>query len=118
MLTVNRSAVVVTPKQPFLDWLRSADRTSGDLTLGDLCLEPTIYLIPECETDSDVCDALSDRCEEIFNEQLAGWYNDTATWPPKRSFDIFRRWFDYSHHSVIVDSCDDDLIRESDDDEN
>lgn len=118
MVTVNRSAVVVTPKQPFLDWLHEADRTSGDLTLRDLCLEPTIYLIPECETDADVHDALRRLCQEIFDEQLAGWYNDTATWPLDRSFDIFRRWFDYSHHSVLVDLCDDDLSRESNGDEN
>ena len=33
MSTLNRSAIVVTPKQPFLDWLHAADPTSLGLTL-------------------------------------------------------------------------------------
>ena len=49
-LTLNRSALVVKPKQPFLDWLHGADSTSADLTLRELALDPAIYLIPECDT--------------------------------------------------------------------
>jgi len=51
METLNRSAIVVKPKQPFLEWLHAADPTSHDLTLLDLIQEPTIYLIPECDTN-------------------------------------------------------------------
>ena len=112
--TLNRSAIVVTPKQPFLDWLHAADPTSLELTLFNLTREPTIYLIPECDTDEDVAEVLRDLCEEIFKEQLAGWYTDTSTWPRDRSFDAFCRWFDYQHHSMLVDLCDEPLIRESD----
>jgi len=50
---LNRSAIVVKPRQPFLDWLHSADPTSHRLTLRDLTREPTIYLIPECDTEED-----------------------------------------------------------------
>jgi hypothetical protein len=42
MVTPNRSAIVVTPKQPFLDWLHATDPTSIELTLLDLSREPTI----------------------------------------------------------------------------
>jgi hypothetical protein len=45
-LTLNRSAIVVKPKQPFLDWLHGADSTSSDLTLGELALEPGDLLNP------------------------------------------------------------------------
>ena len=47
MVTLNRSAIVVKPEQPFLDWLHAADPTSLELTLLNLVREPTIYLIPE-----------------------------------------------------------------------
>jgi len=43
---LNRSAIVVKPKQPFLDWLHKADPTSDDLTLEDVSNDPAIYLIP------------------------------------------------------------------------
>ena len=79
--TLNRSAIVVKPKPPFLDWLHGADSTSSDLTLRELLPEPSIYLIPECDTPEEVADILHELCEKIFVEQLAGWFNDTTTWP-------------------------------------
>ena len=79
MDTLNRSAIAVKPKQPFLDWLHAADPTSHEITSPDVCREPTIYLIPECDTDEELADVLRELCVEIFEEQLAGWYRDTST---------------------------------------
>ena len=47
--------------------------------------EPTIYLLPECDTEEDVRKVLTEPCEEIFAEQPAGWSNDDTTWPQDRS---------------------------------
>jgi hypothetical protein len=110
MDTLNRSAIVVKPTQPFLDWLHAADPTSLHLTLRDLLREPTIYLIPECDTEEDVAEALDKLCGEIFEEQLAGWYSDISTWPRDRSYEVFCQWFDYQHHSMLVDLCNEPLI--------
>ena len=93
----------MTPAQPFLDWLQSVDPTSRDLTLADLSIEPTIYLIPECDTPEDVADRLRDVFDEIFQNQLDGWYRVRETWPTNRSCEMFCRWFDYSFHSVLLD---------------
>jgi hypothetical protein len=112
MATLNRSAVVVKPKQPLLDWLHAADPTSQDLSLRDLVREPTIYLFPECDTQAELDDALRERCEEIFTQQLAGWFNDETTWPQDRALEVFRRWFDFQYHSMLVDLCDDPLVLE------
>ncbi len=113
MRMLNRSAIVVTPKQPFLDWLQTVDPTSSNLTLPELANEPSIYLIPECETDDDVARVLQDLCEEIFVEELDGWYRDPTTWPQDRSFDVFCLWFDYCHHSVLNDLSDKPLRHHS-----
>ena len=110
MDTLNRSAIVVKPKQPFLDWLHAADPTSLDLTLLDLVREPTIYHIPECDTNEELAEIVRELCEEIFEEQLQGWYTDTSTWPHNRSFDVFFPWFNYQHHSMLVDLCEEPLI--------
>lgn len=58
MVRLNRSAIVVKPKQPFLDWLRTADPTSRNLTLQELVREPAIYLIPEWDTSTEVNEVL------------------------------------------------------------
>ena len=113
MALLNRSALVVKPKQPFLEWLHAADPTSHRLTLGDVAREPIIYLIPECDTPADVDDVLSELCEE-FAEQLGGWYTDRKTWPRDRSFNTFCRWFEYQHHSMLIDLGDEPMIAESD----
>ena len=62
MLMLNRSAIVVKPKEPFLDWLHAADASTRDLTLLDVVREPTIYLISECDTDDEVADVLHEWC--------------------------------------------------------
>jgi hypothetical protein len=57
---------------------------------------------------------LRDLCEDIFIEQLAGWFNDETTWPEDLGFEVFSRWFDFQHHSMLVDLSDEPLILESD----
>ena len=59
MKTINRSALVVKPAQPFLDWLHRVDPTSTHLTLDDLRLEPTIYLLPEWDTEDEALQPLA-----------------------------------------------------------
>ncbi len=77
-----------------MDWLHAADPTSGRLTLPDLAREPTIYLIPEHDTPDDVADTLHELCDEIFTDQLEGWYRDRSSWPEDRSYETFGQWFD------------------------
>ena len=110
MKTINRSAVAVIPAQPFLDWLHQADPTSAHLTLNDLRAEPTIYLLPEYDTEEEVRQHLQRQCTEIFEDQLDGWYRVPAAWPADRSFKQFKHWFEYRFHSVLIDLCSDPII--------
>jgi hypothetical protein len=109
MKLLNRSAIVVRPRRPFWDWVHDSDSTSRQLTLLDLVQEPTIYLIPECDISDEVDEVLHELCEEIFDEQLSGWYTDTSRWPRDRSMAIFSQWFDYRHYSMLVDLSDEPL---------
>jgi hypothetical protein len=74
-----------------------------------VCREPRIYLIEECDTAEDVADVLQELCEEIFEEQSNGWYWVPSSWPQDRSYEVFCQWFDYQHHSVLLDLCDEAL---------
>ena len=66
MNIINRSAVVVTPAQPFLEWLHRVDASSADLTLDELRVDPSIYLLPEWERDEDALDQLAKVSAEIL----------------------------------------------------
>jgi len=113
MEMINRCAVLVQPAQPFLEWLRRVDPTSAELTLEDLRREPTIYLLPEWETEQEALQHLARVCSDIFEEQLNGWFRVPSVWPQERNLNAFLRWFDCSFHSMVVDLCD-ERLRHSD----
>ena len=69
---INRCAVLVQPALPFLEWLRRVDPTSAELVLEDLRREPTIYLLPEWETEQEALQHLAKVCSENLRG-LAEW---------------------------------------------
>ena len=44
------------------------------MTLDELRPEPTIYLLPEWETEEEALQHLAEVSNEIFEEQLNAWY--------------------------------------------
>ena len=112
MRTWNRTAVIVVPKQPLLDWLHSVDPTSAEVTLKILREDPTVYLLAECGSDPEAENLLAENCSQIFEEQLDAWYRAPERWPEDRGIANFRRWFTCSVHSMVVDLCNDPLLAE------
>ena len=112
MITINRTAIVVMPGQPLLDWLHRVDPTTTELSLEDLPREPTIYLLPECENEEESREYLEEVCGEIFEEQLNGWCRVRSSWPTRRDLNAFDQWFEWSFHSLVVDRCDDPVLQE------
>ena len=112
MITVNRTAIVVTPGQPFLEWLHQVDPTSGELNLEDLRREPTVYLLPECEDEGEARRYLKDVCGRIFEEELDGWHRVPSSWPDRRDLEAFNHWFEWSYHSVVIDLGNEPLLQE------
>jgi hypothetical protein len=112
MGTINRSAIVVRPAQPFPDWLHQVDFTSAHLEVEDLQQEPTIYLVAECDSPDQALEHLGDSIRDIFEEQLDGWYRASQVWPAKRDLSTFQSCFEVSFHSMIVDPSDDVLEHE------
>ena len=112
MLSLNRTAILVKPRQPFLDWLRWADPTSGELSLEDIRKDPTIYLLPECDSDAEARGYLEVACGPIFEEELDGWHRVPEAWPIQRDMEAFERWFEWSVHSIVIDLSGDPLLHE------
>lgn len=104
---LNRSAILLIKKQPFLDWLKKLPDPVGDeMTLTELNEEATVYLLPEWEDASELDQLIRAACTELFEQELHGWWNDAQAWPKARSFREFQRWFDVQAHSVLVDLVD------------
>ena len=112
MITINRNTIVVSPSQPFLDWLHRVDPTSNELRLEDLRREPTVYLLPECENQEEARAYVEEVCGLIFEEQLGSWYRVPSSWPNRRDLDALDRWFEWSFHSMVVDLCNNPFLQE------
>ena len=108
---INRSAIVVRAKRPFLDWLRKLpEPVELDLTLDRINREPTVYLLPSYDDNHDREQLLTRFHDMIFEAELAEWWVNEADWPLVRDLYAFKEWFDVAFHSAIADLVDEPLV--------
>jgi len=112
MLCLNRMAVILFTKGPLLEWLHSIDPTSRDLTLRDLNLEPSVYLLTESYSDEEAARHVRRCYKAMFEAELDGWWRQRSDWPRNLTYGLFTEWFDWQYHSVVLDLAKDPLIGE------
>lgn len=102
--TINRHLIVLMPKQPVLDWIRRVDPNPPDLTLDQLRLEQNAFLIPDdLDSQQGAEKWVQRRWQMFFESFLAEWYTVESWWPQKRTFKMFKDWFDIQYHSMVWD---------------
>jgi hypothetical protein len=97
---LNRSAVVLRPRKPFLDWLRGLE---GPTILPRPEDPPTLYLVPPFDDEEEAAEVLSRVFPGLFEEELNAWWTDPDGWPPRRTFVVFRQWFDIGLYPMVED---------------
>ena len=104
-IMLNRAALILRYKQPFVDWINAADPspTSHPLTLAEVNQEHTVYLV-EVEDQDELAEWLARHHGELFEEELNGWYTDPTLWPRDRSLKMLREWCSFELHTVVVDT--------------
>ena len=102
---INRCAVTVRAKRPFLDWLRSLPHCA-EVSLADVNRDPQVYLLPEYGHDDELADLLADYYDLIFEEELRCWWTDEKDWPAERDFETFDKWFEVEFRSGFLDLMD------------
>lgn len=120
--TLNRTVVLLGPKQPYLDWLNEVDPEEQALTVEDLRDDNEVFLIPQYSDNSDSEKWVEKRWSVLFEHMLMGWIEDETLWPQDRSLAMFREWFDIEIHTMAWDLSDEPLFvedwqDETDDDE-
>jgi hypothetical protein len=66
---INRSALTIKAKEPFLNWLNSLPDPTA-VTLVELNQDSNVYLLPEYEDDDKQGDILAQFYDLIFEEEL------------------------------------------------
>ena len=103
MESINRSAVVIKPKQPFIDWLNSIPDENIDFTLEQISEDNITFLIPEHDNPEDSKNYIRKRFDQIFEWELWGWITTEELWPKKRTWKMFQKWFDVEINSEVFD---------------
>lgn len=109
MYIVDRSAAVLKPKKPFLDWLNNLPGNDVVLTLEEVRSDCTVVLIPEVNEQEDGIAYIDDLAEQLLDMELASWVSDQKLWPPKRSLKLFWEWFDVEIHLGTMDSVSEEI---------
>jgi hypothetical protein len=101
MKMLNRNAIVVSPRQPYVHWANGLD---GDVpALPSESDEVPTYLLPEFDTPDEVEKWLRRNYKVIFENELRGMWEDETSWPKIAGYGMFREWFDIRFGSEVFD---------------
>lgn len=93
---INRSAIIVKPLQPFVDWC--VNLYPDDL---EDMKETKTYLISEDIEDIEAW--LKRKYDDIFSFELESWHPKKKDWPQKRNYKMFKEWFQVDISRMIYD---------------
>jgi hypothetical protein len=105
---LQRWAVIVHPKQPFLDWV--AETCGGDREEYEHVYEARIYLLKNCKSIAQAERRLRKEYLRILEAEIATCAFDPTPWPQDRTFKMFRDWFQYEFCTYVVDLADGSLV--------
>lgn len=106
---LNRVAIIIYPKQPFVDWANSLNPGDEPMTLEFVQETPAVFLIG----DNTEPEAGPDLMKICMNGIMVGWLgsftDDEASWPKKRDWEFFNAWFDWVITPEVSDLEDDPI---------
>ena len=93
---INRSAIIIKPLQPFMDWFihlypGEEEGLNASMT----------YLIRSDIDDVEVW--LDKTFDQIFTRELEGWHTNEKEWPQKRTVTMFKEWFQVDISTMVYD---------------
>ncbi len=98
---VNRTALVVRPKQPYIDWADSFD--DGGPKYDPDHHQAKVFLIDEVEDTRDIKKVVRRCWQAIFEEEINSWMRDPDVWPQRRTLKVFLEWFEVEVCDVVLD---------------
>ena len=112
MQSINRTAVIIKPKQPFVDWINSTPDDSSNYTLEQVNRENITFLIPEYDDPDNSKKYIKNNYKMIFEFELWGWITTEELWPKNRNWKMFNNWFDIEINSEVFDLVDSEIEKE------
>lgn len=106
---LNRFAVILRPKQAYLEWTRSCPDPDSATTLENLREESTAYLIPD--TSRGPAKYVQKHFRQLFAAELVAWYQDEDYWQKDLSFEASCRFFEVQIAPCVFDLGTEKIVR-------
>ena len=103
---IDRIAIVVRPQKPFFDWLNVMDAESFVFGMKEV----NTYLVDEAEEEMESW--LKQNYDSIFTKELFGWHTHEPDWPQKRTYGLFKKWFQIDVSTMVYDLVDRPINKE------
>lgn len=101
---LNRAALIVRYKQPFVDWINSVEPNPQQrMKLAEANDNNSVYLI-EVDDEDDLPEWLKVNGAALFEAELSGWYPEQNVWPKDRSLATFNKWCAVELHTLVFDT--------------
>lgn len=104
MKMLNRSAISVRLRQPFVDWINSLEDSAGEqVSLEEVNQEATTYLIPELEDEEALNDLIAERYLDLLENELFSWEEDENLWPEDMDRALFDEFVEIELSFMVFD---------------
>ena len=110
MKTINRTAITIIPKQPYIDWANSFEDDGPKLEPNNV--HATTLLIPEKYDEFNYKQFMKKEYKIIFEEELAAWMDTPNLWPKNRDYKKFKKWFEIVPSDNILVFGNDPIVEE------
>ena len=109
-----RTAIILSRRQPYVDWANSLTRNENEPRFPQALAEKKeIYLGPYSETEQTLAQALNDVWDAIFDSELDAWSTNEHQWP-EFTREMFDEWFATELAGSIVDLVPEEPLTEAD----
>lgn len=70
---INKAAITVIPKEPFIKWVQSTDAEAAEIPDESILSYSRMYLVDDSLDGDDPEKLIKRNFKVIFEEELAGW---------------------------------------------
>ena len=109
MITINRTVLLISPKQPYIDWANSFD--DGGPIMSSEKLRHTAILIPDSYDELNYENWLKKNFKDIFVMELEAWMLVSESYP-KMTYKVFNEWFEIRVADAAIDLGNKPLVTE------
>lgn len=107
MQILNRTAITIIPKQPFVDWINRLEPTCPLKV--NMHGETSTYLVND--NFDNAGNVIKKHYKAIFENELLAMWIDQDDWPNPLTFKPFNEWFSYEVSGFVYDTLKKDISK-------